>query len=113
MNIIQSGQKYLAILGVCPHKSLTNAKFLFAMTVYAINVSGNCIFLFYVADTFFEYANSIFLTTTITTAAVCFIIMALEKTLIFTAINLFEELIQKSKYIKSHIFQWLSINTGG
>lgn len=96
MKIIQTGQRLLAILGINPNQSLANVKFFIAMIVYATDVSGQLI-LFHEANTFFEYANSIFLTSTITMAAVCFIITASIKALVFTAIDLFEKLIEKSE----------------
>lgn len=97
MKIIQSGQKYLAMLGIGPNQSLKNVKFLSAISFYVENISGNLAFLFYEANTFYEYANSTFLATTITTAAICFVIVASNKQLIFASIDLGNDLVEKSE----------------
>lgn len=99
MKIIQSGLENLALMGVSQGESLFNVKFLVAILFNIINVSGNLAFLFHEASTFVEYANSIFLTSTVTTVAVCFVLMASSKLLIFDTIDSFEKLIEKSKLL--------------
>lgn len=97
MKIIQTGLMCLAILGLRPTQSLINIKFFAAIFVYATNVVGNCMFLFHEASTFFEYANSIFLATTITMAATFLIIAGSVKTLMFSTIDSFTKLVEKSE----------------
>lgn len=95
MKIIQSGLEYLAGMGVSRNQSLINVKFLVAVFFNVVNVSGNFAFLFHEASTFLEYANSIFLTSTVTTVAVCFLMMALSR--MFETIDAFEKLVEKSE----------------
>lgn len=97
MKVAESGQKYLAMLGIGPNQSLKNAKFLSAIFFNVENVSGNLAFLFYEANTFSEYTNSTFLATTITMAAICFVIIASKKSLIFATIHLGNDLVEKSE----------------
>lgn len=97
MKIIQSGLEYLAVMGVSHSETLINVKFLVALFFQVVNVSGNFAFLFHEASTFVEYANSIFLTSTVTTVAVCFLMMALSRELIFETIGAFEKLVEKSE----------------
>lgn len=97
MKIIQSGMEHLAIIGVTPNQNLINVKFLVALIFNIENVSGNLAFLFHEANTFVEYANSIFLTSTVTVVAVCFLMMATNKSVIFHTIESFEELVEKSE----------------
>lgn len=87
----------MAILGIKPNQNLVNLNFFFAMFIYGTNVAGNWLFLFYEAHTFVEYANSIFMTWTITVSAVCVVIIAFERSLIFITIDLFEKLVEKSE----------------
>lgn len=97
MKLILSGQRSLAIMGINPHQNLFNLKFLFAMVIHTTNVEGNWMFLIHEANTFVEYANSIFMTSTITVSAVCVVIIAFERSLIFVTIDLFEKLVDKSE----------------
>lgn len=97
MKIIEAGQKYLAMLGICSNQSLKNVKFLSAIFFNIENVSGNLAFLFYEASTFYEYANSTFLASTIIMAAICFVIVASNKSIIFPTIDLGNDLVEKSE----------------
>lgn len=106
MKIIQSGLEYLAVMGVSHSASLINVKFLVALFFNVVNVSGNFAFLFHEANSFLEYANSIFLTSTVTTVAVCFLMMALSRELIFETIGSFEKLIEKSE-CKATLFRFI------
>lgn len=98
MKLAESGQKCLAMLGIAPNQSLKNTKFLSALFFNVENVSGNLAFLFYEANEFSEYANSTFLATTITMAAICLVIMAWNKTSIFATFDFGEKLIRESEW---------------
>lgn len=52
MKLMQSGRKYLAMLGIRPTQSLINVEFLFALFAYATDVGSNGMFFFYEANTF-------------------------------------------------------------
>lgn len=95
MKLVLSGQRSLAILGIKPNQSLFNLNFLFVVFINATNVGGNWLYLIHEANTFVEYANSIFITITITMAAVSVLILAFEKSLIFTSLDLCEQLVEK------------------
>lgn len=103
MKIIESGLEYLAMMGVSHSQSLLNVKFSVAIFFQIMNVSGNFAFLFHEAKTFVEYANSIFLTATVTLVAVCFLMMALSRAFIFETIGMFEKLVDKSEYNPTYI----------
>lgn len=97
MQIIQTGLENLALMGINPDQSLFNVKFLVALAFNIENIGGNFAFLFHEANTFIEYANSIFLTSTVTTVAVCFVLMASNKSHIFETIGSFGQLVEKSE----------------
>lgn len=103
MKLVVSGQRSLAILGIKPNQSLFNLNFLFAVFINATNVGGNWLYLIHEANTFVEYANSIFITITITMPAVCVLILAFEKSLIFTSLGLCEQLVEKRENNKWNI----------
>lgn len=96
MKLIQSGLEYLTILGIGPNQRIFNIKFFTSVVVYATDVGSNWIFLVYEASTFFEYANSIFLTTTVTMVATCFVILSFIRPRVFGLIDLSENQIEKS-----------------
>lgn len=99
MKLVQSAQSYLTMLGMNPNQRLVNVNFFVAELIIATNVTLNWLFLIYEANTFREYTNAIFLTSTITIAAVCFTIFATESEHIFNMINIGEKLIEKSEQI--------------
>lgn len=97
MKIIQSGRKYLGMLGVFPNQSLNNVKIFITVTVSATNVGGNFAFLFHEANTFIEYANSTFITLSATMVAVCFVISSVYRSRIFALIDAGNDLVKKSE----------------
>lgn len=104
MEIVQSGRKYLAMLGIGPDHNFKTVKCVFASFVYVTNVGGNLGFFFYDAETFLEYANSIFITATITMVAVCFGILALQSSHITAIIDLGTSLVTKSEFSSIYFF---------
>lgn len=97
MKIIQSGLKYIAILGVRPNKSLINVKFFVAVVANVTNVAQNFLFLIREANTFIEYANSIFLISTVTMTVVSFTIAVMVRSYAFEFMNLAEKQIDESE----------------
>lgn len=95
MKIIQSGQKYLEILGVSPNQSLVNVNFFLTIIVIATDVGENLIFIFHEADTFLEYANNIFVTTTVTMIAIGFVIGSVKIKRVCALIDLAEKRIEQ------------------
>lgn len=100
MKLLQSGQHYLALLGIEPSGKFVNAKSVFATFVFFTNIGLNAAYLFYEANTFIEYANSIFLTATVTMVAIIFVIAVFHGPIAFVIIDLFEKLVEKSEYKK-------------
>lgn len=98
MKIVEAGKKYLAMLGIGPDHRLKTVKLLFATVVYITNVGGNLGFFFYDAKTSVEYANSIFITATITMVAACFVILASQNPLIIAVIDLGDILVMNSEF---------------
>lgn len=96
MKLIQSAQDCLAMLGLSSNQSLFNLKFLMAEFFMFANVGCNWLFIIYEANTFREYTNSSFLTSTYTMAAICFTIFAKERKHIFKMIEIGTELFEKS-----------------
>lgn len=97
MKLLRSTQRYMAILGIYRNRNLLNVKFLMPEIIFFTYVLQNWLFLTFVASTFREYTNSIFLTSTDTMAAACFTIFATKKGHIFKMIDIGKELIKKSE----------------
>lgn len=98
MNLFQSGKNYLALLGINSTQNVINARSFFASFVFFTNVGLDASFLFYEANSFLKYANSIFLTATVTMIATIFYIAVLQGPNAFEIIDLFEKLVEKSEY---------------
>lgn len=97
MTLLQSSRKYLAMFGISPCQSLLNVKFFMAAFANAINVGSNWIFLIFEANSFQDYTNSIFLTSTVTMEAICFVLFNLKNSRIFAFIDLFDKRIENSE----------------
>lgn len=97
MKLLQSVQDYLAMLGLSSNQSLFNVKFFTAEFFMFANVGCNWLSIIYEANTFREYANSSFLTSTYIMAAICFTIFAKERNHIFKMIEIGTKLLEKSK----------------
>lgn len=105
MKLFQTGQKYMAMMGIYPTQSLINVNFFLTIFASAINIIANWAFLVFEASSFREYTNSIFITSTITMIVMCEIYFTLKKSRIFAVIALCENQIAKSELI--HINQIL------
>lgn len=88
MKIFQILRQKFAILGICPIESEQaidrRNKCLIGFLVFGVSIISHCVFLFVVANTFEEYANSIYMTTiTISLSAVYTIIICKTKNLFY------------------------------
>lgn len=97
MKPLQSGKENWAMLGISPSQSLISLKFLMALFIIVANAGLNWAFLIYEADSFREYTNSIFITSTTTMVAVCFGILAFQRPRIYKLFYFTEEQIEKSE----------------
>lgn len=101
MRIFQILRQKFAILGICPNESEQASdkriKRLIGFLAFGISCISHCVFLFSMANTFEEYANSIYMTTiTISLSAVYLIVVCKTKNL-FHFIEGCEQTINKSK----------------
>lgn len=97
MEVLQSLQNYLALLGLDLNQSLFNVKFFMAEFFMFTNIGCNWLFIIFEANTFREYANSSFLNSTYTMAAICFTIFAVERKHVIKITEIGTELLEESK----------------
>lgn len=107
MKHFQIVRKNFALLGINANQSRFNHKSAFAFSIYSLNVTLCGAFLFSDDNTFLEYTMNVFITTSIITAWVDFLVIFLQKDKIFKMMFEFEEYYDKSGYIWSTTSQML------
>lgn len=102
MRICQIVQRNLSYLGITWHTSTQqypidrrNASVLFVFIVTAVMFY---IYLFHVASTFQEYADSIYACLIITVATVAYVIMIWQMGMLLDCVNRMEKIINESEY---------------
>lgn len=98
MIINRSCRVYLAMVGVFPDQSLANLKFFLTALVGSTSVVANFVSLLHEANTFLEYANSIFITSTVSMVAVCFVITCVARSRLFALIDSSNDLVNEREY---------------
>lgn len=73
MKLFESSQKQLALLDIEANQSPLNGKNLKACLQYGLSITSALVFLFLKANSFWEYMDSIFICSDVTTIAICFI----------------------------------------
>lgn len=99
MKILQSPQKYLAMLGVSSNQSLKNVNFFVAAILCSVRAFFDSMYLVCVANTFREYTYGTLYSSSTMMAAVCFTMFAANKKHLFKLITIGEELIENSELI--------------
>lgn len=120
MKILLTHKKKIAVLGFVPNQNPINVRSLLSLVVCAVGVASSGIYLFCEANSFREYATSVFVCTIIIGVTVTFIIIISKTRAIFDFLTGIEVMIDGSKFeyffTLFHkyffIFIWLYWNCG-
>lgn len=106
MKILKLLQRSYAIMGISPSKvSLNqstqkcpfNGRIIFGFLLYGCVILSQFMYIFYVANDFLDYVESIIATTSTIIMFICFAAMAPRKTKLFESIENIEKLIDMSE----------------
>lgn len=102
MQLFQSVQMNLAILGICPSQSMQiscgfNGKMLKVAFFHGLSGILSCLFFVYEAHTFREYTDSIYMTSATIMVILYFLILILKMAKLFEFIDDFEKVISDSE----------------
>lgn len=118
MKIIQITQKNLLYLGIGWYYSMQkypiNRRNLLAFSVLSITTIIDCIYLFHVAATFNEYANSVYTCLTILQGTVIFAFVTCRMRMIFECLNQIEKISNDREFIHHslHCKNWIEMFQG-
>ena len=87
MKLYQIVQKDFALLGISPNQPNFDQKSVMAFLIFSLGIISGTVFLFFKANTFLEYTQSIYATTTIFDAWIGFIIFLVKKEKILELMN--------------------------
>lgn len=96
MNFFQESKRSFVTLGITSNERTFNRKALLVIACYCVDDTLHCIHLLRVANTFDEYSESIFTTTTTVMITVLFIVIAIKWKNISELIDGIDELAEKS-----------------
>lgn len=103
MKIFQVTQKNLTYLGVSWYYSIQkypiNRRNLLAFSIFSLATILDCTYLFHVAVTFNEYANSVYTCLSIILATVVFVIVTCRMRMFFNCLNQIEKISNESESI--------------
>lgn len=97
MKFFRETKRTFAILGISSNQNIFNEKMLMAFTSYWLDNTLNCIFIYREANSFSEYADSAFITSTTTMFAMIFTIIVIKWQNVSELISSIDELAEKSK----------------
>lgn len=97
MKFYRETQRTFAILGLSSNQKTINGRMLMAFTSYWLDNTLNCIFIYREANSFSEYADSAFITSTTTMFALMYTIMVIKWEKVTKLINGVNELVEKSE----------------
>lgn len=98
MKIFHQLRKNLAFYGIASHQHPFNLRNGLSLIVYSLAIILICIHIFYEAETFQEYANSIFMATVQIAVSSIFIFNACQMKSFFGCVNEAERIINESEY---------------
>lgn len=104
MEFFKESKNTFIILGICLNQKTFNRKMLMVLAGYLMNIVLKFIHIIRIANTFSEYAESIFTTTTSMLFAILFVIVAVNWKATTASIALIDVLAEKSKFICMHTF---------
>ena len=100
MKLFQDSQRNFAILGINSNQQTSfDSKFILTYLVNGLGFISSTVFLFYKANTFQEYSNNAYVTTSITTSIAVFTIVVFKTKALFKFIKNFEDFFEKSEYM--------------
>lgn len=98
MNILQPIRNNLLILGVKSYqKHPFNFRNVFALFMLSMGAVLNCVHLFYEANTFKEYADSVCASSSMVVATIIFAIIMWKTHPFYRCLNNLEEIVNKSE----------------
>lgn len=97
MKILRLAQSYLAMLGIHSNQSLINVNFLTIEIIIFMAILSNWLYVLIDANDFQEITYSIFISSTIAMAGVCFTISGIKRRSIFAIIGIAHEIVEKSE----------------
>lgn len=100
MKLYRVIQKNFSLLGIVPKQSKSSRKKL-AMTssIHILDTTSSLIFLVFKANTFIEYVNNIYVTTTGIMMSICFANIAVKSDKLFDIINGVEKFVDESECV--------------
>lgn len=98
MKIFLNFQKEAAIIGFVPHQHAINARTSLPLFIDTIAIFLSCAYFFIVANTFQEYAESIFFATEIICITIAYAITVSRMPLFFSWLNEAEQIIDESEF---------------
>ena len=98
MKLYQVCQKNFEFLGLIPNQPRCNQKSVTTFLILTLTFTLDAVFLFFKANTFLEYTQNAYITTTVFAAWIGFIIMVLQKQKLFELIDHMEKYGDESEY---------------
>lgn len=102
MKIFQASQKNLSYVGISQYWSLqqnpANGRNMTAFAVLSVCSVMNCMFLFYDASTFIEYASGVFACSAIIDGTVIFVCIVCRMRSFFECVNRIEQSVNESEF---------------
>lgn len=99
--ICETVQKYFAMLGISASQSIQKHPFniqnLAVSCVFGITIIDGTIYIFHVADTFKEYTEAVYFTSTTAINASIFASFVWKMSKMFESVDYLEDIIQKSE----------------
>lgn len=103
MKLFQTSQKYFENFGIDSRQMsknhLFNAKNVLASAVLCLDILSSGAFLLYEAQTFYEYADSVYTTSCAENSCVIYMVIFWNMRKFFKFIEKFENLVEHSKYL--------------
>ena len=98
MKLFQNIQKTLALLGINSNQqNRFNVKSMISHSVYGLGLISSAVFFFFKANTFEEYSNNAYITTSFAVCAACFTIFVFKTKTLMELIDDWEEFFEKSE----------------
>lgn len=98
MQLFQSIQRSLAMMGIGWNQHRSNLKIFMTFVLYWSLVALYCSFLLLEADEFREYMDTVYLISSTTMIALCFMNFVWKMAIIFKMIHEIEEIVENSEY---------------
>ena len=98
MKLFQNSQKTMAILGINSNQQTGfNTRLMITFSMLGLGLISSAIFFFFEANTFEEYSNSAYVTTSIAVCSACFTIFVFKTKTVMELIDDWEEFHTKTE----------------